>query len=427
MKHLIVQNLSRRIITITLLIISFDSYAKVNLTDKQQLGKLLYNDKNLSLNRNQSCASCHSLRPLANNNSVTGIVPGFVDPLNVRYGTVVSSGSVAGAKGNLNAPMTAYAAYAPKFHWDKEQGLYIGGQFWNGRANNLTEQAQKPLLNPVEMAMPSEWAVVSSLKENAQYQILFQQLYGVDLATVPDVQANAETPAVIKEIYRDLANAIAGFEKSAVFNKFNSKFDFVLFGMTQLSPSEKQGLALFKGKAQCAACHTIDINVAANGRLLPPLFTDFSYDNIGLPRNVNIPNNPEPDLGLGGRTDIDNPEAELGKHKVMTLRNIALTAPYGHNGVLKTLEQVVHFYNTRDTLKTIPTNKHAEFAKTGWPAPEVAENVNRDELGNLGLTAEEEQAIVAFLQTLTDSYPLWGNDPRVPVGTPSPFNFSQTP
>lgn len=412
----------RNVVLMTTLGFSTIGSAAQSLTEEQQLGQLLYQDKNLSLKRNQSCATCHSLQTLAHKKNIMGIVPSFVDPLNIKQGTAISKGSVIGATGNLNTPMSAYAAYAPKFHWDSEQELYIGGQFWNGRASNLIEQAQKPLLNPAEMAMPNEWAVVSRLKENPIYQALFLKLYHIDLATILDAETHTNTPpAEINKTYKKLATAIASFEKSPLFNKFNSKFDYVLFGMTQLTAKEKQGLVLFKGKAQCSACHTIEIKVASNGKLLPPLFTDFSYDNIGLPRNTTIPNNPQPNLGLGGRDDIEHPETELGKHKVMTLRNIALTAPYGHNGVLKTLEQVVHFYNTRDTLKVISDNQPAEFAKTGWPMPEIAENVNREELGDLKLSSTEEQAIVAFLKTLTDDYPLWGKDSNVPVGTPSPF------
>ena len=105
-----------------------------------------------------------------------------------------------------------------------------------------------------------------------------------------------------------------------------------------------------------------------------------------------IANNPI-DYGLGGRPDIaakDPTGAELGKHKVMSLRNIAITPPYGHNGFFATLEEVVHFYNTRDV--------------EAWPAPEVEQNVNTTELGNLGLTPEEEVDVVAFLKTLTDGF-----------------------
>jgi cytochrome c peroxidase len=111
----------------------------------------------------------------------------------------------------------------------------------------------------------------------------------------------------------------------------------------------------------------------------------------------------------------------------MSLRNIAVTAPYGHNGVFATLEDIVHFYNTRDTLGVVADNNDPGFAVTGWPAPEVAENVNTDELGDLGLTEEEETALVAFLKTFTDGYPRWGGDPKVPRGTRSPYQHTPFP
>ena len=119
---------------------------------------------------------------------------------------------------------------------------------------------------------------------------------------------------------------------------------------------------------------------------------------------------------------------ELGKHKVLGLRNIAITAPYGHNGVFRTLEQIVHFYNTRDTKPEVCTdNNDPRFGKTCWPAPEIRENVNTKELGNLKLSAREEEALVAFMKTLTDGYPDWGNDPKIPPGTPSPFATTVLP
>lgn len=108
----------------------------------------------------------------------------------------------------------------------------------------------------------------------------------------------------------------------------------------------------------------------------------------------------------------------------MTLRNIALTPPYGHNGVLESLEQVVHFYNSRDILGTVRDNTDPRFGKSGWPQPEVLQNMNNSELGNLGLSPEEEKAIVAFLKTLTDDYQLWGLDSRVPPDSPPPFLIS---
>jgi cytochrome c peroxidase len=106
----------------------------------------------------------------------------------------------------------------------------------------------------------------------------------------------------------------------------------------------------------------------------------------------------------------------------MSLRNIALTAPYGHNGSMATLEQIVHFYNTRDILGYVEDINHPGFGKTGWPTPElISDTLNQEELGNLGLTDKEENAIVAFLKTLTDDYPKWGFDRRVPPWSPAPF------
>ncbi len=399
-----------------MMLISVTSQAKEPLSDIQQLGKFLFQDKNLSLNRNQSCASCHSLQPAGGNGLASKVVPGFVDPDNVKNGTAISKGSITSVTGTLNTPSIGYAAHSPSFHWSQNAGLFVGGQFWNGRAKDLSEQAQKPLLNPLEMAMPSEQAVVDRIKEDKRYKELFQEVYGINL----DVTK-------VDKVFSLATKAIGEFEKTSVFNKFTSKFDYVLAGKTTLTVIEEKGLKLFNGKGNCAACHTSEATRNKNGELMLPLFTDFTYDNIGLPRNVKIPNNPEPNLGLGGRSDIavKDPEGnEIGKHKVMTLRNIALTPPYGHNGVLESLEQVVHFYNSRDILGTVRDNTDSRFGKSGWPQPEVPQNVNSSELGNLGLSPEEEKAIVAFLKTLTDDYQLWGLDSRVPPDSPPPFLIS---
>ncbi|MGR9114359.1 MAG: cytochrome-c peroxidase [Gammaproteobacteria bacterium] len=402
--------------------------------NERDLGKALFEDVNLSLMRNQSCASCHSLEPIRSTNPPVHMpAPGFVDPDNVINLTAVSDGSVAGATGSLNAPSVGYAAFSPFFHWDGNEGLYVGGQFWNGRANTLAEQAKKPFLNPMEMAMPHEWAVVSRLKENREYIRAFKKLYGLNLKKIPPYRRGrnkAFTPPGVLEIYDKLAQALAEFEKGKNFNRFTAKYDYYLAGQARLSPREEEGLRLFEGKAQCSACHVSQPTIAPDGGDFPPLLTDFTFDNIGLPRNMNIPNQPDPDLGLGGREDIaahDPDGNELGKHKVMSLRNIELTPPYGHNGVFVTLEQVVHFYNTRDTLGWVKDNNDPGFGITGWPSPEIQQNVNVDELGNLGLTLAEEAALVAFLKTLTDGYPDWGNDPDVPKGTPSPYEHKSFP
>ena len=421
----------KTLIATTLLLGSMASYAgQVRLTDEQQLGERLYSDKNLSLNRNQSCASCHSLKPAYAKQRQTKLVPGFVDPDNVKNGTAVSKGSVDGLTGTLNAPSVGYAGFSPEFHFDEEEGLYVGGQFWNGRALNLIEQAKGPFLNPVEMALPDIAEFINRLMQDEKYQRLFNEVYGINLN---ELDGSSGQQA---KVFDAAATAISAFEQSPIFNKFNSKFDYVLKGRARFTPLEAKGFEVFNGNGNCAACHISEATYDENDNIIqPPLFTDFTYDNIGLPRNVNISGSP--DEGLGGQLRNKGLEkilfeTEIGKHKVMSLRNIALTAPYGHNGSMATLEQIVHFYNTRDTLGYVDDVNHPRFGKTGWPAPEEfydedtgerIDTVNTEELGDLGLTRLEEKALVAFLKTLTDDYPIWGHDRHVPPGTPSPYKL----
>lgn len=369
--------------------------ANAGLTPKQELGKILYFDQNLSLNRNQACASCH-------------FPPNFVDPANAGSPAVnvVSLGSDPTLNGGRNAPSAAYAAFSPVFHYDPMDGLFKGGQFWDGRAPTLTDQAKGPFLNPVEMAMPNMQAVLNRVADDngpnyKDYKKLWKKVYDVKLSDLTGnaektVQPGTKEAIHIDAYYHMLADAIAEFEKSSFFSPFTSKFDYFLAGKADLTVQEQNGMALFNGKANCFACHASATLTAADGNPLPPMFTDFTYDNIGVPKSDNplIAGNPV-DLGLGGRPDIaalDPSGSRNGKFKVMSLRNIAVTAPYTHNGFFATLEDIVHFYNTRDV------------ADAGWPAPEVPQNVNSDELGNLGLTADEEADLVAFLRTLTDGY-----------------------
>jgi len=353
--------------------------------DGVELGHLLYNDLNLSAERNTGCVTCHAHSA------------GFADPRSAAdpVGMPVSPGSVQGKYGLRNAQISAYATFSPPFHWSEADGSYVGGQFWDGRAESLADQAIGPPLNPLEMAMPDKKAVLDRLAENPVYLEAFRRIYGVDLKWNE-----------IDWVYPKYGLAIAAFEPTDEFAEFNSKYDYYVAGQVDLSEQEKLGLELFNGKGKCANCHLS----------VPPenypyaLFTDFTYDNLGLPVNPRIAalhgvDKLPPDLGLGGRPDIaaKHPDgSQNGKFKVPTLRNVELTAPYGHNGVFATLEQIVHFYNTRDTLGAVPNAADPGFGVTGWPAPEVPETVNEAELGNLGLTAEEEAAIVAFLETLTD-------------------------
>ncbi len=424
---------TKKIIVLLGLFVFSNTVLSNELTSEQRLGKQLFTDINLSINRNQSCESCHSLSrievPTKTKSGRFEIKKqpslGFVDPENVQNGTSVANGSVARKFGSLNPPSVGYSAFSPEFHWDGE--LFIGGQFWNGRAANLEEQAQAPFLNPAEMSMPSEWSVIQRLQQNKSYRRLFKKIYDIKLKEIK------EGDVAVSEAFKAMAQAIAEFERSPKFNRFDSKFDFEAAGITQYNESEQRGADLFDSTAQCGLCHVTE---GIAGDNTPSLLTDFSYDNLGTPANPQIPNSPEADPGLLGNPNLDAVRGEpsliaevQGRHKVMSLRNIELTAPYMHNGVFKTLEEVVHFYNTRDVLPkcTEPADiSNPGFGKTCWPEGEFHATRNVSELGNLGLSEQDEADIVAYLKTFTDNYQKWGNqnglhDPNVPRGTRSPF------
>jgi cytochrome c peroxidase len=364
--------------------------SEAGLSSMERLGKRLFEDTSLSEPAGQSCATCHAA-------SVA-----FADP---DASLPTSKGVRAGLVGNRNTPMAAYAMFAPEFHYDGAEGLYVGGQFLDGRAATLEAQAQQPFLNPVEMANPNRAAVVEKVR-NGTHALLFREVFGS--AAFDDVDA----------AYRRIAQAIAAFERTRAFAPFSSKFDHVVKGLATLTAQEQRGLELFnaENKGNCAACHP---STPIDGRT-PALFTDFTYDNLGVPRNpdnrfytLGTAFNPAGpnfvDLGLGGRGDLaTDPRAEHGKFKVPSLRNVAVTGPYMHNGYFRDLKAVVQFYNDRDLRPQCANSmwtREAEAQAQGcWPSPEVAANVNVDELGRLGLSDAEVDDIVAFLRTLTDGY-----------------------
>lgn len=343
--------------------------ASPSLSDKEALGQALFFDTSLSTPAGQACASCHAPQVA------------FTDP---DKHFPVSKGVLPGRFGNRNTPTAAYSAFSPLFHYDASAGTYVGGQFLDGRAATLEDQAQAPLLNPLEMANPDKLTVVEKVQQSSS-AALFQQVFGADIFS--------DTAMA----YVKIAEAIAAFERTRTFAPFTSKYDYYLAGRVRLTAQERRGLTVFEAenKGNCAACHPD--RPAADGT--PPLFTDFSYDNLGVPANPNNPFYALPaefnvdgagfvDRGLGKTTGH---RTENGKFKVPTLRNIAVTAPYMHNGVFNTLRDVVEFYNSRDISDR-------------FGAPEVPENVNKEELGNLGLSEQEIEDLVAFLQTLTDGY-----------------------
>jgi cytochrome c peroxidase len=384
------------------------------------LGSFLYFDENLSEPAGQACASCHD--PAF----------GFVDP---DSDLPVSEGVIPGRFGGRNSPMAAYAMYAPSLYFDEAEGLWIGGQFWDGRATGdvlgdpLADQALGPFVNPVEMNNPDKASVIADVAASS-YAGLFEQVWG------------AGSLGNVEMAYNQVALSIAAFERSGIFGAFTSKYDAYLAaclanggamgdcavgegkaarkaGKKTFSNEELRGMQLFMGEndndgvlekgegAMCAACHVADWTEASSYALpvqvpawapsgmVPPVFTDFTFDNLGVPQNTEYPLSAgPPDLGLG---PIVGDSEENGKFKVMPVRNIGLTAPYGHNGLFKRLKDIVHFYNTRDVPGALPKGED-------WPPPEYPATMNVDELGNLGLSDDDEDALVEFMKTLSDGY-----------------------
>lgn len=355
------------------------------LSLKAQLGQQLFFDTNLSTPRGQSCSSCHDPNTF------------FVDP---DKNLPTSEGVLPELKGSRNAPTILYAAFSPPFHYGREESLFMGGSFLDGRAATLVDQAKGPFLNPIEMANPDSFTLVNKVRR-AGYKNLFKRVYGTNAFDDTD------------KAFNNIADAIAAFERSPVFKRFDSKYDYVQAGKVNFTAKEKRGRILFDdpNKGNCAACHPS----TPSEDKAPALFTDFSYDNLGVPRN---PGNPfygmGPEFNPAGRSFVDiglgkfvGEVAENGKFKVPSLRNIAKTGPYMHNGYFQTLRAVVEFYSSRD-LRPVCKKlfvTEAQALKIGcWPSPEVEKNVNVDELGKLNLTDAEIDDIVAFLKTLTDGY-----------------------
>jgi len=373
---------------VTILMVAAVASAQGSLTPQEELGKALFFDTSLSDPAGQACAACHD--PEA----------GYTGPIQaINIGGAVYEGAVTGRFGNRKPPSAAYAGDSPILYWDGTK--WVGGMFWDGRATGwtlgdpLAEQAMGPFLNPLEQNNASAQVVIDKVLVSS-YTDLFQQV-----CTDPTKR------------YECIGRAIAAYERSTEVNPFTSKYDYWLKGQVALTGQEQWGLALFRGKAKCAGCH------------VEPLFTDFTYDNLGVPKNPLNPFYTELDWNPAGVNWIDEGlggflkaagyddtvyEPEMGKQKVPTLRNVALmpshkfVKAYSHNGYFKSLGEIVHFYNTRDVLALCNSLIHPKPGKNCWPAPEVAVNINATEMGNLGLNRGEELAIVAFLNTLSDGF-----------------------
>ena len=440
--------------------IEADTLRKMNQTtlDPQgqihTLGKLLLFDKHLSVNQNEACSFCHTPET------------GFTGPIqSLNLSTVSYPGSVRTRFSQRKPQSYMYATFAPVLHYDALQGDFVGGNFWDMRASGYrlqspsAEQAQGPPTRDVEMGLPDSACLAYRLSK-APYRKLFETVWGADSFSIqwpPDVEKVCATPAPpprddpypvhlsapdrerTNHVYDEFGLAAAAYEASPEVSPFTSKYDYVQAGKEKFTPQEANGYVLFRGKADCNQCHR------DGGPGEEPLFTDFTASNLGVPRNSALqyyfeamPDNrgysANPagsafiDIGVGGflrtlQSDSGqlNPDSQWiglarkfdAKFQVPTLRNVDMrptpdfVKAYMHNGYFKSLKEVVHFYNTRDVLPRCKEGDTGEKV-TCWPAPEDPTNLNRRQLGNLKLTDQEEEDLVAFLKTLTDGYKVPG-------------------
>lgn len=341
----------------------------------EQLGAKLFVDVDLSLNRMQSCATCH------NPDSA------FADPRSSKAGRAVSTGDDGLSLGDRNTPSLMYAHFTPPLT-KRNDGTFVGGLFWDGRADTLEEQAKGPLLNPVEMAMPDAASVAERIAEKDEYVVRLKALFGPDVLGDPERTLEA------------VAQALAAYQRTSEFSPFDSRYDRWLRGEAQLTSQEEFGRIVFV-TWNCHLCHK-PMHMGDPNR---ELFTSFEYHNIGLPRNTRVR-----ELNGKGMTYVDaglrdgapvSDETQFGKFKVPTLRNIAVTAPYMHNGVFDNLKTAIQFYN-KYTSRRATWQINPETGED-WGAPETTSNMSHAQL-KTGLSLDDNRilALEAFLKTLTD-------------------------
>jgi len=390
-----------------------------------QLGKKIFFDSALSASGQLSCASCHSPDHTygpANSLAVqlggpTLSQPGFRPPQSLMYLAQQPNFSIGPDSGDADSPpdLTLLASQSANVaRGQKNAGVTPaapamvpqGGLFWDGRADTLQTQALGPLFNPVEMANVSMDDVKQKL-ERSPYQHDFIQLFG------PQVFDNA-TLAVAEAM-----SAIARYQvEDRSFHPYSSKYDYWLEGKARFSRAEMRGMRLFNdpNKANCAGCHLSQ--PGADGQ--PPMFTDYQYEALGVPRNSRLAANNDPrffDMGLCGpfRTDLRQQTQYCGMFLTPTLRNVATRKVFFHNGVYSSLEDVLAFYNERNTApeKFYPRDPAGHLQRyNDLPLPFQGNIDNKDapfdrKLGDPpAMTERDKRDIMAFIKTLNDGYPL---------------------
>lgn len=422
--------------------------------DMVALGRLIFFDENLSANGTQSCATCHAPEF------------GFTGPDSaINAGGAVYEGALPLHYGNRKPPTSAYAGDSLVFHFDEQEAGWFGGMFWDGRATGYTlgdplaEQGQGPFLNPLEQAIAHAQVLCVKVKK-AEYAGLFEEVWGA---------GSLDCARDVNGVYERIGRSVAAYERSAEVNPFSSKFDlfwdsameagkdvtkikcgsggmgggmggamgcpgggvdpnrWTAFRNLGLTDAELQGLAVFNdpNRADCASCHSLE--PGPDGY---PLFTDFGYDNIGIPRNPENPFysmpaawNPDGenwvDLGLGGYLmsvgySSDVYEPEIGKFKVPTLRNVDRrpstndVKAYGHNGYFKSLDDIIFFYHWRAMMDNGcmgggmggGMGMGCDGMADMFPPPEVDQN-----RATLNMFPRPQvDNIVTFLETLSDGY-----------------------
>lgn len=360
-----------------MLVVSTNALSAPESAELASLGQALFFDLNLSANRNQSCASCHDPEQA------------FSDSRDNGVSGAASLGDDGTSLGDRNTPGTTYASLIPDFQ-KNDKGEYIGGYFLDGRAVTMADQAAGPFVNPIEMALPDNAAVVDRVRENSYYVEAMREHFGESIFSDSD------------KAFRAITESIVAFERSALFAPFDSKYDRYLRGEYELTVAEELGRVLiFSQLINCSSCHLLDTREYSPGEV----FSNHRYHNIGVPANKQVRekngiNVSHRDLGLLENPAVDDP-AMAGKFRVPSLRNVAVTGPYMHNGVFKDLRTAILFYN-RFTLSNPKSQTNPETGEF-WEEPEVAETVDLELLRDGQPMAENYVvAIVAFLRALTD-------------------------
>lgn len=338
-------------------------------TSLAELGQQLFFDTSLSVNRTQSCASCHDP------------ARAFTDTRLNQVNAAASLGADGVSLGDRQAPALTYAGSTPEFH-EVEQGLFAGGFFWDGRATSLEHQAISPLYSEIEMALTDEAALKSRLIENEFYKQAFTALFSDNIFERPDAVNQA------------FSTAIAAFQRSEVFSPFDSRYDRYLRGEYQPTVQERIGMGLFFSKdfANCSHCHQLGALPNSVGET----FSNYQYENIGLPVNAQLRS-----ANGKGADFVDGGFKGEGRFKVPGLRNVAVTAPYMHNGVFDELKTVLLFYNKFNT--TGGTSQINPETGEDWGQPEVDGHRDMEKLNaGIPLSPRQMDALEAFMRMLTD-------------------------